>query len=74
VANQNSMTENLLNVKELANQVPETVGHIYPVIQGDSDQYRVAVDDADDWDTFATDDEHKMYIPDMLDIEHSNKI
>jgi hypothetical protein len=66
------MTENLLNVEELGNQVPDTVGHIYPVIQGDSEQYRVAIDD--DWATFATDDQHKMYIPDMLDSEHSNKI
>ena len=66
------MTENLLNVKELVNQAPETVGHIYPVMQGDSDQYISAVDD--DWATFATDDNHKMYIPSMLDSEHSNKI
>ena len=66
------MTENLLNVKELVNQTPETVGHIYPVMQGDSDQYISAVDD--DWATFASDDKHRMYIPSMLDSEHSNKI
>ena len=66
------LTENLLNVKGLAIQVPETVGHIYPVIQGDSEQYRVAAENAEDWATFA--DEDKMYIPSMLDSEHSIKI
>ena len=64
-------------MKELANQNPETVGHIYPVIQGESVQYRVAVENTDkddDWDTFATDDQHKMYISNMLDSDNSNKI
>ena len=42
------------------------VGHIYPVIQGDSDQYRVAVDYIDDRATFATDDQHKMFSSNMI--------
>ena len=56
VENQRAMTEKLLSATDLANYVPETVGHIYPVTQGD------------------VDDEHKMYIPFMIDSEHVNEV
>ena len=35
VENQRVMTGQLLSPTDLANHVPETVGHIYPVMQGD---------------------------------------
>ena len=44
VENQRVMTEKVLSATDLAKHVPETVGHIYPVMQGDSEQCRVAVE------------------------------
>ena len=53
VENQRVMTGKLISATDLANHFPETVGHIYPVMQGDSEQYRVAVEFTgsknDDW-------------------------
>ena len=74
VENQKMMSEKVLSATDLANHVPETVGHIYPMMQGDSKQYRVAVEYTGSKDDEWIDGEHKMYIPCMVDSEHTNKI
>ena len=70
VESQKVLTERVLSATDLANHVPETVGHIYPVMQGDSVAMDYTGSKDDDW----LDEEHKMYIPYMMDSENSNKI
>ena len=70
------LTENLLSSTDLTKQFPEVVGHIYPVIHGDSDQFRVTGDFTEDkngdWESFASNDDKKIYEQSIFDSEHHN--
>ena len=62
----------------MSKQFPEVVGHIYPVIQGDSDQFRVAEDFTEnktgDWESFASNDDKKIYTQGIFDSEHHDRM